>query len=154
MRWLRTDLMALGCIVGGAVAGGAATFALMGHAEHDAVRCVVAATSAHPRITITHGGDAGALMVAPNVRVGGMADCLSRVDQVVEVHMEHELQNLDAELRELDVVLERQLEGLERELELTLERELQAQGRLEEAKQKFEEARVRVLVKEERGGSL
>jgi hypothetical protein len=153
MTWLGTDLVALGCILGSAAAGGAATFAIMDGADRHAHRCEVEARTVSPRIAISHGGTAHAIVVRPDVRVRSIQGCVADANEVVEVHMDTHLEQLDAQMEQLDRVLEVQLEQMESQIEASVQQEMEAQLQLKEAARRMEEARARVRVKIEKAGS-
>ena len=53
MSWFGTDIVALGCILGGAAVSGAATLAIMDGGGESYVRCGVEAMAMAPRIAIS-----------------------------------------------------------------------------------------------------
>jgi len=153
MSWFGTDIVAVGCILGGAAVGGAVTAAFMDGGEHADIGCGMEAVAVSPQIAISHRGDAGAIVVMPDVRVRAIRDCVRGVEGVVEIHMENHLQHLDAQLEHLDQTLEIELRQMERQLEAELGQEMEARMKFEEAMRHMEEARVRVVVEKlERGG--
>ena len=135
MSWFGTDLVALGCILGGAAVGGAATLAMADGGGHADTRCAVEAMAVSPRIAISHGGGARAIVVTPDVRVHAVRDCMTEVDGVVEILMENHLEDLDIHMGHLDVQMEARIQ-------------------FEEAMRQFEEARVKVVVKGVEGGGI
>ena len=136
MIWFGTDLVALGCILGGAAVGGAATLAMTDGGRHADARCAVEAFAVSPRIAISHGRDARTIVVTPNIRV----------------HLDNHLEQLDTQLEFLDQALELQMQQLELQLEAELGQEMDARIQFEEAMQQVEAARLRVVVEKLEGG--
>jgi len=153
MTWLGTDLVALGCILGSAAAGGAATFALMDGAETHAHGCQVEARAVTPSIAISRGSGVHAIVVRPDVRLRQIEGCVADVNEVVEVHMDTHLEQLEAQLQDLDQVLELQLREMESQIEASVHQEMEAQLQLEEAARRIQEAEARVRVKVRKVGS-
>ncbi len=160
MTWFGTDVMALGCIAGSALVGGAATAAAL-HRGHDArVDCALEASALAPRIAIAHGGRAHTVVVAPTARVRYHRNCADAMDGAVEVHVGNHLVDLDAQLEKLDQALEIQMDGLESQIEAQIEAQLKAQGeqqvgaeaQLREAVRQMERAQARVKVVVGRAG--
>ena len=158
MSLFGTDMVALGCILGGAAVGGVATLAMTNVGGHADARCAVETMAVSPRIAISHGGDTGAILVAPKVRVRAVRDCMTEVDGVVEIHMENHLEDLnlhmghlDVQLDHLDRALEMELHQLESQLEAEMG-QMEARIHFEEAMRQLEEARVKVVVKRVEGG--
>jgi len=89
---------------------------MMDAGEHVHRGCGVEAMAVSPRIAISHGGGAHAIVVTPDVRVHAVRDCVSDVHEVVEIHVDKHLQHLDTQLEHLDHALEIQLEGLEAQI--------------------------------------
>jgi hypothetical protein len=124
----------------------------------------VDAAAISPTIAISHNGHGKAVVVAPDVRVRSARDCVSGfryqvhpdVREVVEIHLDHSLRNLDAELELLDEALEIQLEGLEAQIEAEVQANLEAALHIEEAMMEVEramqEAKVKVVVEKAGGG--
>jgi hypothetical protein len=161
MSWFGTDLVALSCILGGAAVGGAATQALNQGSHSLEMDCAVEAMAVSPRIHISHGGDAHAIVVAPNVRVHSRGDCGSHSTEVIDIHMDRhmedfdlQMEQLDLQLEQLDQVLEMQMGGLESQLEATFEQEFEAQAQLEEAMRQLERAKLKVVVRKFEGGGI
>lgn len=160
MSWFGTDLVALSCIVGGAAVGGAATLALTQGSHSVDMDCAVEAMAVRPHISISHGGDAHAIVVAPNVRVHSRGDCGSHTAEIVDIHMDgrvdvhldRHMEQLDLQLEQLDHVLEVQMEKLEKQLEFGLEQEMEVKIQLEETMRQLEQAQVRVVVRKHEGG--
>jgi hypothetical protein len=150
MSWLKSDMVAIACILGGAAVGGAATLAMADQGEHWDTGCAVDATAISPTIAISHSGHGKAVVVAPDVRVHAVHDCVTDVHEMVEIHLDHSLRHLDAELELLDEALEIQLEGLEAQIEAEVEANLEAALHFEEAMREveraMEEAKVKVVV--------
>lgn len=138
MIWFGTDIVALGCILGGAAIGGAATLAMTDGGGHADTRCAVEAMAVSPRIAISHGGGARAIVVTPDVRVHAVRDCMTEVDGVVEIHMEAEME----------------LHQLESQLEAEMGQQMEARAQFEEAMRQVEEARVNAVVKRVEGGGI
>lgn len=161
MSWLKSDIVAIACILGCAALGGAATLAMADQGEHWDTGCTVDATAVAPTIAISHSGHGRAIVVAPDVRVRSVHDCASDVHEMVEIHLDNslrhldaELEQLDAELSQLDQVLEIQLEGLEAQIEAEVEANLEAALHFEEAVREIEEAKVRLIVEKVGGGGI
>jgi len=139
MIWFGTDLVALGCILGGAAVGGAATLAMTVGGGHADARCAVEARMAvSPRIAISNRGRARAILVTPDVRV----------------HLDNHFEQLDTQLDQLDQALELQMQQLEFQLEATLGQEMEARIQFEEAMRKVEAARLKVVVEKIEGGGI
>ena len=152
MSWLGTDLVALTCIAGGAVVGGAATLELMDFLPDSNVACAVEARSVpHQRISISHGSEARAIVVTPGIRVRSLDGCENGAGKLVQVRVERELGNLEAELAEMEEALELQMEALEGQLEVELAQQIEAKSQLREAVRQMERARVKI-VREGAGG--
>jgi len=157
MSWFGTDVVAVGCILGGAAIGGVVTAAFMDGGGHADVRCGVEAMALSPRVSISHSGRARAIVVTPDVRVHAVRDCVREMDGIVEIHMENhmdtQLQHLDIQLEHLDRTLEFELQQLESQLERELVPAFEAREQFEEAMRQMEKAKVKVAVKRiERGG--
>ena len=160
MSWFGTDLVAISCILGGAAVGGAATLALNQGNHHVDMGCGVEAMAVSPRISISHGGDAHAIVVAPKVRVHSSADCGSQSAEVIEVHMDRrmdihldrQMEELDLQLEKLDAALEIQMEEFEQQLEAGIEQEIEAKIQLEQAMRQLEQAQIQVSVRKHKGG--
>ncbi len=151
MSWFGTDMVALGCILGGAAVGGAATLAVVDGNGHRHGVCGVEAMAVSPRIAISHGGHAQAIVVTPDVRIRSVRGCERAVGEVVEIHMEKRLHSLDLELEQLDRALELQTQALESQLEAGLEQGLEARLQLDQAMRQMEAARIKTVV--EKAGS-
>jgi len=149
MSWFGTDVVALSCILGGAVVSGAATVAVMEGGGESHIRCGVEAMAVSPTIAISHGGEARAIVVRPDVRVHSIRDCGS--SGLVEIHMDNQLRHLDAQLEHLDHALEVQLEQLEHQLEFELAQEMDVRVQLEEAMSQLEAAKLKVIVERVEG---
>jgi hypothetical protein len=151
-------MVAIACILGGAAVGGAATLALADSHSHLDTGCAVDARAFAPTIAISHNGMKRGIVVAPDVRVHGVRDCVSDVHEVVEIHLENSLRHLDAELEHLDEALEIQLEGLEAQIEAEVQANLEAALQIEEAMREvesaMEEAKVKVVVEKVGGGGI
>jgi hypothetical protein len=78
--------------------------------------CVVEARAHSPRIVVTGRGDVSTVLVAPDVHVRSHTRCGGEVAEIVEIHMDRQLEPLQ-EMEELEL----QLEVMERELEIKLE---------------------------------
>jgi len=152
MSWFGTDLVALGCIFGGAAVGGAATLFLTEDGGHADVGCAVEAMAVSPRIAISHGGEARAIVVTPDISVHTMGDCARHADGMVEIQMGNHLEHLDTKLQYLDQALEIQLQQMESQLEAEWEQQIEARAEFEEAMRQMESARVKVTVKGVGGG--
>lgn len=152
MTWFGTDIVALGCILGGAAVGGTVTAALLDGAEHSQGGCAVEAFAVSPNVSISHRGEARAIVVAPNVRIHRVRDCVEDVEAAVEIHLDKHLEHLDAQLEHLDRTLEVELHQLEQQLESELGQEMEARFEFQEAMRQMEEARVKVIVKRSEGG--
>jgi hypothetical protein len=154
MSWFGTDLVALGCIFGSAAVGGAATLALMDGPGDPHGGCGVEAMALSPRIAISRGGHGQAIVVAPDVRVHSRAGCGHGTPDVVEIHLEKELQNLDVQLEQMDRALELQMQALETQLEAGMEQGLEARFQFEDALRQLENARVKVVVNKVPSGGI
>ncbi len=155
MSWFGSDIVAIGCILGGAAVGGAATLAVMDGGDHVHRRCGIERTAVAPTIAVAGHDGAHAIVVSPDVRVHSIRDCGSSVHDVVEIHMDNQLRHLDAQLEHLDHVLEIEFEGLEAQIEAEVEAELQAlEAELEslEAIREFEAAKVKMVIEKVGGG--
>ena len=166
MSWLRSDVMAIVCILGGAAAGGAATLAVLDSGHRGHVRCGVEMRGITPTIAISHGGGAHAIVVTPDVQLHSVRDCVSNVHEVVEIHMDNHLRHLDAQMEQMDQVLDIQLEGLEAQIEAEVEAELakveaelaeleaqlEAEFHFQVAKKDFDQARMRMVIERVGGG--
>ncbi|MCJ7628216.1 MAG: hypothetical protein MUO50_07485 [Longimicrobiales bacterium] len=130
MTWFGTDLVALGCILGGAAVGGTVTAAMINGGEHADTRCAVEAFGVSPTITISHRGEARAIVVTPDVRVRGMPNCVQGLDGRMEI-----------ELRQL-----------ERRMEAEVGQQMEARLQFEDAMRQMKEAQVNVVVKRAEGG--
>lgn len=134
MSRFRTDAVALTCILFGAAAGGAATFALMNAREVAGVGCAVATVDHSPRVVIAVGGKEAAYVVRPQVRVHTSHDCAAvRIREAVAARQAVEIQerihiSMEALEREMEEV-QLHVEGIELEklemLESALEVEMQ-----------------------------
>jgi len=138
MIWFGTDLVALGCILGGAAVGGAATLAMTDGGGHADTRCAVEAFAVSPGIAISHGRGARTIVVTPRVRV----------------HLDNHFEQLDTQLDQLDQALELQMQQLEFQLEATLGQEMEARIQFEEAMRQVEAARLEVVVEKIEGGGI
>jgi hypothetical protein len=78
--------------------------------------CVVEARAHSPRIVVTGQGDLSTILVAPDVRVRTHKRCGGEVAEIVEIHMDRQLEHLQ-EMEELEL----HLELVEKELEVKLE---------------------------------
>jgi len=152
MTWFGTDIVALGCILGGAAVGGTVTAAMMDGGHHAHTGCGVEAIAVSPRIAISHRGEARAIIVNPNVRVHAVRDCIREVEGVVEIHMDNHLEMLDAQLENLDRTLEIELRQLESQIEAEVEQEMEARFEFQEAMREAEAARLKVVM-EKLGGA-
>lgn len=130
MTWFGTDLVALGCILGGAAVGGTVTAAVINGGEHAHTGCAVEAFGVSPTITISHRGEARAFVVTPKVRVHGMRNYVQGVDGRLEI----------------------ELQQLERRMEAEVGQQMEARLQFEEAMRQMKEARVNVVVKRAEGG--
>jgi hypothetical protein len=154
MSMLGTDIVALGCILGGAAIGGAATLAMMDGDGHADVGCEVEAMAVNQTVAISHRRDAGAIVVMPDVRVHAVRDCVGEMNGVVEIRLNNHLEQLDAQLEHLDHALEIELRQMELQLEAEFGQEMEARIQFEEAMRQVEEARVKVIVKKIEGGGI
>jgi len=154
MTWFGTDIVALGCILGGAALGGTVTAATMVGGHHADAGCGVEAIAVSPRIAISHGGEARAIVVNPNVRVHAVRDCIREVEGVVEIHMDNHLQHLDAQLEHLDRALEIELRQLEHQIEAEVEQEMEARFEFQEAMREAEAARLKVVMQKLGGAGI
>ena len=161
MSWFGTDLVALGCIVGSAAIGGAATLALHPGGHQVDTGCSMETTAVSPRIHISHGGNAHAIVVKPDVRVHAVGDCGAMATGIVDIRMDRhmedlevQMEQLDLQLEQLDRVLEVQMEQLESQLEASFEQEFEVQAKLEEAMRQLERAKVKVVVRGSEGGGI
>jgi hypothetical protein len=154
MSGFGTDVVALTCILCGAGVGGAATFALMDVQDEMDVRCAVATVEESPRVVVAIGGDEGAIMVRPRVRVHTSHDCASvriheagvqiheqvLISQAIELEeqIQLSLEMVEGEMERVQVHIEEiQLEKLEA-LESALEHEMeQLEERLEKSGGEF-----------------
>ncbi|NNM04683.1 MAG: hypothetical protein HKO65_06225 [Gemmatimonadetes bacterium] len=155
MSWFGSDVVAIGCILGGAAVGGAATLAVMDGGEQVDGRCGIERMAVSPTIAVSGQGGAHAIVVGPDVRVHSVRDCGSSIHEVVEIHMDNQLRHLDAQLEHLDHVLEIELEGLEAQIEAEVEAELvqlEAELELQEAIRAFEDAKVKMVIEKVGGG--
>jgi hypothetical protein len=159
MSWFGTDLVAISCILGGAAVGGAATLALHQGGHHVDMGCGVEALAVSPRIAISHGGNAHAIVVAPKVRVHSSGDCGAHTTEVIDIHMDRHMENLDVQLEQLDLQMEKldaaleiQMEEFEQQLEAGLEQEIEAKIQLEQALRQIEQAQIQVTVRKHEGG--
>ncbi len=132
MTWFGTDWVALGCILGGAAVGGTVTAGVINGEEHANPRCAVQTFGVSPTITISHRGEARAIVVTPDVRVHGMRNCVQGVDGRLEIELRH----------------------LERQLEAEVGQQLEARLQFEEAMRQMKEAQVNVVVKRTEGGGI
>jgi hypothetical protein len=154
MSWFGTDFVALGCILGSAAVGGAATLAVMDSSDHGQ-RCGVEAVAVAPRIAIAHSGSAhGRVVVTPNIRVHNKRRCPDERREHIEIHLDHQLHEVEAHLEQLDQALEIQMEALESEIEAKLEHELEARLHFEEAVQELQEAKIKMIVRKVEGGGI
>ena len=133
-----TDLVALGCILGGAAVGGAATLAMTVGGGHADARCAVEAFAVIPGIAISHGREARTIVVTPKVLV----------------HLDNHFEQFDTQSDQLDQALELQMQQLEFQLEATLGQEMEARIQFEEAMRQVEAARLRVVVEKIEGGGI
>jgi len=155
MIWFGTDWVALGCILGGAAIGGAATLAMTDGGGQADARCAVEARMAvSPRIAISDRGRARAILVTPDVRVHAVRDCAVDVGKVVEIHLDNHLEQLDTQLEFLDQALELQMQQLEIQLEAELGQEMDARLQFEKAMQQVEVARLKVVLEKVEGGGI
>ena len=152
MTWFGTDIVALGCILGGAAVGGTVTAAMMDGGQPADMGCGVEAIAVSPRIAISHRGEERAIVVNPNVRVRAVRDCVREVEGVVEIHMDNHLQHLDAQLEHLDRALEIELRQLEHQIEAEVEQEMEARFEFQEAMREAEAARLKIVM-EKLGGA-
>ena len=142
MSGFGTDVVALTCILCGAAAGGAATLALMDVQDEVALRCTVATVEASPRVVVAVGGEEGAIIVRPRVRIHTSHDCASVqiheagmqiheqlvISQAIEleeqIHLSMEM--VEEGMQRVQVHIEKmeleQLEVMEREMERLQER--------------------------------
>lgn len=166
MSWFKSDVVAIACILGGAVAASAATYAVMDSGSHAHHSCGAEIMNVTPSIAISRGGGAHAIVVTPDVQVHSVRDCVSNVHEVVEIHMDNHLQHLDAQMEHLDHVLDIHLDGLEAQIEAEVEAELaqveaelaemeaqlEAEFHFQEAKREFEEAKIKMVIEKVGGG--
>jgi len=142
MSGFGTDVVALACILCGGAVGGAATFALMDVQDEVGFRCAVATVEEAPRVVLSLGGEEGAIIVRPRVRVHTSHDCASVriheagvqiLEQVVisqaveleeQIHLSMEM--VEEEMQRVQVHIEKmeleQLEVMESEMERLQER--------------------------------
>ncbi len=135
MSGFGTDVVALTCILCGAAAGGAATLALMDVQDEVGLRCAVATVEASPRVVVAVGGEEGAIIVRPRVRIHTSHDCASVqiheqlvISQAIEleeqIHLSMEM--VEEGMQRVQVHIEKmeleQLEVMEREMERLQER--------------------------------
>ena len=158
MSGFGTDVVALTCILCGGAVGGAATFALMDVQDEMDVRCAVATVEASPRVVVAIGGEEGAIMVRPRVRVHSSHDCASvqiheAVIQIREAvgisehivvgeQIQLSMETMEEEMERVQIQLEQieleKLEVMESEIERELEREMERlQKRLEKSGGEF-----------------
>lgn len=154
MSWFGTDLVAVGCILGGAAVGGAATFAFMDGPEESRNRCAVEAIAMAPRVAIAHGGNAHTIVVTPDVKVRGLPGCVADVQRRVDIHLEGQMEHLEAQLEHLDRALELNLGQMEHEIQEGVEARLLAREEFKEAMRQMEEARRQVALKRAQGGGI
>jgi citrate lyase gamma subunit len=154
MSWFGTDVVALGCILGGAAVSGAVTGALIHGDEQADMGCGIEAMALSPRIAISHGGDAHAIVVAPNLRVRAPRGCVRNLGRAVEINLDSHLEQMDAQLEHLDRALEIQLQQLESQLEAEFGQQIEARVQIEEAMRQMEAARIKVVVREQGSGSI
>ena len=152
MSWFGTDLVALGCILGGAAVGGAATVAMLDGGAHPDMGCGVEAIAVSPTIAIAHGGHSRAIVVTPDIRVGSLGDCAGATHGLVEIHLDRQMEELDAHLEHLDHALEIRLGELEHQLELEVFQEFEVQAQIEAAMEQLEEANIKVKIERIRSG--
>ena len=138
MSGFGTDVVALACILCGGAVGGAATFTLMDVQDEVGFGCAVATVEEAPRVVVSLGGEDGAIVVRPRVRVHTSHDCASvRVHEAeallyerLEIEMEEQIhlsmEMVEEEMQRVQVQLERleidQLEEIERDMEREMER--------------------------------
>ncbi len=122
MSGFGTDVVALACILCGGAVGGAATLTLMDVQDEVGFGCAVATVEEAPRVVVSLGGEDGAIVVRPRVRVHTFHDCASvRVHEAeallyerLEIEMEEEMQRVQVQLERLEID---QLEEIERDME-------------------------------------
>lgn len=142
MNGFGTDVVALACILCGGAVGGAATFALMDVQDDVDFRCAVATVEESPRVVVAIGGEEGAVMVRPRVRVHTSHDCASVqiheagvliheeviLSQAIELEEQIQLsmEMVEEEMQRVQVHIEKmeleQLEVMESEMERLQER--------------------------------
>ena len=134
MSALGTDLVALTCILGGAMVSGAVTLAILDGNERADAPCTVEAVAVRPKVVVSRNGEARVMVVSPDVRVHSRRGCGVGVAEAVEIHLDGRLRHLEAveaELNGLERTLELQLGGLEAELEAQIQEEVEASLHLE-----------------------
>ena len=156
-----TDLVALGCILGGAAAGSVATLALAHVDSPGDLACGAETVWVSPKVAISGGGDAGTILVTPDVRVRANRDCVSHWDNVVRIRLDNHaedldlhLGHLDGQLEHLDRMLEAELQKVESQLEAEFGQQMEARAQFEEAMRQVEEAKIKVVVKRTEGGGI
>jgi hypothetical protein len=124
-----------------------------------AVCCIVGGAAAGGAATL-------AFVVSPDVRVHALEHCDNHADQVVQIHVERHLDQLDSHLEHLDEALEFQMQALEETIEAEVAAELEAieiavemdqarveaRAEMEEAVRAIRDAAVRVKVEKVGGG--
>ena len=154
MIWFGTDVVALGCIIGSAAVGGAATLAIMDGDRAVQGGCGVEAMAVSPRIAVSHSRGSHSVVVTPDVRIHSVRDCDHGKATVIELQVEDQLRELDVHLEQMDRALELQMEAFESQLEAQLEQGIEARLQAEEAMRQLENAHVKVVVaKARRGGA-
>lgn len=154
MIWFGTDVVALGCIVGSAAVGGAATLAIMDGDRAVHRDCGVEAMAVAPRIAVAHGRRSHSIVVTPDVRIHSVRDCSQGRAEVIEIQVEDQLRELDVQLEQMNGALELQMEALETQLEAQVEQGLEARLQAEQALRQLENARVKVVVEKARSGGV
>ena len=147
MGGIRSDVLALGAILGSAVVGGVATLALAnGTGSADAkpvnvsVECTVSRVESAPRIVVTADGEARTIVAAPTVSVKSSPEACSE-DVLVEIR------GGDARAEEMEIRIE---EARLRAQEMAVRAEHLAQERAAEALDRAAVAQERALEARER----
>jgi hypothetical protein len=143
MSWFGTDLVSLGCILGGAAVGGAATYAVMDGATHGDPACAFTTSAIAPSVAVSGDGLSRAIVIhRSDVRGRRGPDCSGSLGGLVEIRLDRHLKDLDLQLEQLDQALEIQMEGLESQIQADVQQRVESQLRRAEARMREAEARL------------
>lgn len=159
MKRLGTDVLAVACILGGGVVGGAATLAFLAAQGDTPAGCAIETVTATPNIVVARGGGSRAIVLAtPHIRVHSRGGCAGWVPSGVSVHVE----GGHRQLPEFQLQMEESRAGMQEAMKTMMQlREaqhieaevlaLEAQARLEEAEITLEEVLLKKVEKMEKG---